>query len=260
MTSEASPAPSDNANRIGTATRPKQEVASEALLEDVFGLNVRGVVTLRDLFWRPKRVFDAARTRDWNGRYTPSIRLAFFLLTVFSFFSFLWAAEGSPVYEQFSRGLTVGAEDELEQGRITRFAKAAMGGYAAAYPFAYIVLQGLAALVLPVWGRGTSAALRVRLHFAALCPGAAVNVAYYLLMPALGGLAGTASSVAVSAVGSLLDGATAARAGLPGSRFEQVLRACVFALGVMVVATLATLLAILGGLVVQLVLVAPPAD
>ena len=51
------------------------------MAEDLFGLSLRGLATIRDSFLRPADLFSAARTPDWQGRYTPSVRLVISLIT-----------------------------------------------------------------------------------------------------------------------------------------------------------------------------------
>ena len=60
----------------------------DSLIEDVFGLNVRGLKTLTQLFAGPKKVFDSARVADWRSRYTPTLRLTFSIITVYMLLSF----------------------------------------------------------------------------------------------------------------------------------------------------------------------------
>lgn len=49
-------------------TNPADESPDfDALLSDLFGLNIRGAKTLGDLFARPKAVFESARVYDWRS-------------------------------------------------------------------------------------------------------------------------------------------------------------------------------------------------
>ncbi|MEM9179610.1 MAG: hypothetical protein AAGA89_07855, partial [Pseudomonadota bacterium] len=72
---------------------------ADALVADLFGLNVRGAKTLAHLVTQPAKVFASARVNDWQGQYTPTMRLAFSVLTVFSLLSFFWAAEDGVLYQ-----------------------------------------------------------------------------------------------------------------------------------------------------------------
>lgn len=45
------------------------------LVEDIFGLNWRGLKTIWTLFTRPALYFEAAKTPKWQDRYTPSFRV-----------------------------------------------------------------------------------------------------------------------------------------------------------------------------------------
>ncbi|MEL6258307.1 MAG: hypothetical protein AAFQ67_04530, partial [Pseudomonadota bacterium] len=67
----------NSASRQGVA-----EPDLDELIQDAFGLNIRGVQTLWALLAHPSRVFTAAQSIDWAGRFTPSIRLAFSIVAL----------------------------------------------------------------------------------------------------------------------------------------------------------------------------------
>ena len=55
-----------------------RKVGGDDLIEDMFGLNLRGLKTLWVMFASPRKGYEAARSPDWMDRsYTPSIRLLF---------------------------------------------------------------------------------------------------------------------------------------------------------------------------------------
>ena len=154
-------------------TKTKQDIGFNSLLEDLLGLNIRGLTTIRDVVVRPNVVAEAARDNAWLNKYTPSIRLVFFLLSLTSLLRFLWAPEDGVVTAQLN---------EVFQDRIGDAESVAqatdqyMATYGAIYPFLAIGFVVLAASFLRVWGKGTNLALRIRLHLMVLIPSSACSV------------------------------------------------------------------------------------
>lgn len=155
----------------------------DALLDDLFGLNVRALKSMRAIIVSPRAVFDAARDADWLGRFTPSIRLAFTLIAAMVFLRFLWGGEDSALHEMTKSGLT--NPDVLGNGDMDQFTQDYLGLWLVLFPFSYFFVHALLALLLRIWGTGTYAPVRLRLYFAALLPGLLLGVLSTIAMPML---------------------------------------------------------------------------
>jgi len=155
----------------------------DALLDDLFGLNVRALKSMRAIIVSPRAVFEAARDADWLGKFTPSIRLAFTLIAAMVFLRFLWGGENSALHEMTKSGLT--NSDVLGHGDMDRFTQDYLGLWLVLFPFSYFCVHALLALLVRVWGKGTSAPVRLRLYFAALLPGLLLGVLSTIAMPML---------------------------------------------------------------------------
>ena len=218
-----------------TAAKTERDpVGLHGLIEDVFGLNIRGLITIRDSFMRPRAVAEAARRTDWADRYTPSIRVIFFILTLTSLLRFFWAPDdGAFVQSMAARIAEADAEGAVPDADRTEEVNRYLALYAGAIPFAWTIAQALGSLVTRVWGKGTDLVLRLRLHFAALIPSTTVAM---LAMLALTGewavderpsLIMTAASAVVVFI---TDTVTATRMGTATSRAGRLGRALAFAL------------------------------
>ena len=156
----------------------------DALLNDLFGLNVRALRSLTASLASPARLFEAARDPDWLGRYTPSIRLVFTLIAVTVFLRFVWADEGSGLY-QATREQFAALEDTFSGYDLDALTRDYLNIYLIAFPTAYFFVHALFALMLRVWGKGTPLAVRIRLYFVALLPGLLLGVSMTVLMATL---------------------------------------------------------------------------
>ncbi len=160
-------APTDTSATQTSRKRP----GLDALAEDVFGLNIRGLKTIWHLIVDPKKVFTAARDADWNHQYTPSIRLYFSILAVIAFFQFVWAGEHSytreafiSIFEQLREQEVFGALDP------TAAANEAIELFVLISPFVVGGFMLITSLCVFIWGKGTNLTTRIRLFFAALIP------------------------------------------------------------------------------------------
>ncbi|MFN3213099.1 MAG: hypothetical protein ACE37M_08340 [Henriciella sp.] len=155
----------------------------DSLLADLFGLNIRGVKTLYDLFRRPKAVFESARVFDWRSKYTPTLRLAFSILTVFSLLSFFWAAEDGVLYQTLLSQFSAILGEDHNAPSLRQRVDTIFAGYNFIYPFAYMLVHGLVGSMLFFWGKGTSWVARLRLYFAVISVGLVLSVASVIVMP-----------------------------------------------------------------------------
>ena len=155
----------------------------DALMADVFGLNIRGLKTLADLFARPKSVFDSARTFDWQSKYTPTVRLAFSILTVFSLLSFFWAAEDGVLYQTLLDLFSEGFAKQPDAPPVEDFISTMFAGYNIIYPFTYLLVHSLVGCCIFVWGKRTPLVARIRLYFGVASVGVAIAVLSIAAMP-----------------------------------------------------------------------------
>lgn len=215
----------------GTTETPKDKVGLDDIVEDAFGLNVRGLQTLWAMIVRPAKVFEAARSPDWEARsYTPSIRLVFSLLAVLTAIRFLWASDGSMFYET-----TVLA---IEQAGSTAFGtdidaatEALMDIYVVIFPLAFIGMQIVGSAICFVWGKDTRFPARLRLYFLAIIPSTISTVILTIALSFVT-LELYTPFLAVSILGSLfLDLMTSLRGGVQaGSKGIRTLKATIFAM------------------------------
>ena len=206
-------------NRPEPATRSKSVGASD-LIEDMFGLNVRGVHTIWQTFRAPARVFASARDADWSDRqYTPSIRLVFSLFAAMAALRFLWSGSDSYFYDVTTKLALSSGEFETE-AMARAFTDDVLETFAIVFPFALMLGHFVASLLLHVWGGKTPAAVRIRLYFSVIVPGCLFS----LFMTALMGVTTEGSWFWVTGMMILvvfaLDFSTALRGGVSGKRLS----------------------------------------
>ena len=165
------------------ALPPHERPDVDSLLSDLFGLNIRGAKTLGGLFANPVSVFESARINDWQLKYTPTMRLAFSILTVFSLLSFFWASENGALYQSLLQQVQNADGADFDSVAAKELVDAIFAGYSFAYPFAYMIFHSLIGTMVIIWGRGTSWVARIRLHFAVVSVGLSLSVASTFLMP-----------------------------------------------------------------------------
>ncbi|MEZ5945744.1 MAG: hypothetical protein R3C13_12195 [Hyphomonas sp.] len=158
----------------------------DALLDDLFGLNVRAIRSIGVAVARPDRLFEAARDADWLGRYTPSLRLVFTLIAATSVLKFLWAGDDSPLVRSIVDYLADVPLSDLPVPNVEETARRLMAQFLLLFPFTYFFCHFISSLLLRIWGKGTPAPVRIRLYFAALLPAIAfglVQSLFYGLIP-----------------------------------------------------------------------------
>ena len=165
MTSPPKPADDDMSRAAGW----------DALLNDLFGLNVRALRTMWAIFATPRRVYVAARDVDWSRQYTPSIRLVFTLIATMVFLRFLWGDESSALFEMARDGFagSPGLEARFD---VDQFTRDYLSVWLVSYPFAYFGIHAVLALIMNIWGQPTPAPVRLRIYFATLLPSLLLGV------------------------------------------------------------------------------------
>jgi hypothetical protein len=132
----------------------------ESVVEDLFGLNLRGLRSIAKLWTRPRDYFMAAKVANWNDRFTPSIRLWLFFFALFSAFKFLWVGSGEGMIEAFANGFSE-ARIQVPEGQSYRdIGKEAVLLIFGLLPFLQIIGTIIIAFIYPFWGERTTIALR----------------------------------------------------------------------------------------------------
>lgn len=206
------------------------KVGVDDIVEDAFGLNVRGLATLWTMFAHPVRAYAAARSPNWNDRsYTPSIRLVFSLMAVLTAVRFLWTSDESIFYQTVLMS--------IEQAGSTSFgpdldvaAEALINRFVVLFPLTFIGLHIIGSALCFTWGKGTRFPERLRLYFLAIIPSTVFMVLLTGLMSFLT-LETFYVTTAIVMFGSwLLDAVTALRGGIQADAgYMKIMKALVFA-------------------------------
>ncbi len=146
----------------------------DSIAEDLFGLNIRGVQSIVTIWRRPRAYFAAAKTPDWNDKYTPSIRLWLSFFALFSALKFWWLGANAGMVGAFAAGFE-NAGVNLPYGVTYQD----VGAEAVLWMFTWvpilqIISMVLLALVYNAWGERTTLALRQRYMFTVMIPSASV--------------------------------------------------------------------------------------
>jgi hypothetical protein len=165
------------------------------MAEDIFGLSLRGLTTLRDILVRPAKVFEAARAPDWKSRYTPSIRLATSLVALMLLLRFFWAGKESAMFQSVLAQINQLARTGADIPDPATLATNYFNAWVLVFPVVYLAVHFLFALLLRIWGKEASTVTRLRLYFIALIPGLLVATISLLAIP----LAGVENLFALSA-------------------------------------------------------------
>lgn len=159
-----------------------KSIKADEFIDDLFGLNIRGLRTIAAVILHPRRYFDAALEPHWGDRYTPSIRLWFSLMAVWAVLQFIWLGDESPFVNVYAEGLREAGVVPVEGETFLDMGKGVASWFFGLIP----VVQVLAVLALSTiygfWGRRTSLALRQRLVFAVTIPGSCFMVLSMLPM------------------------------------------------------------------------------
>ena len=146
------------------------------LVEDAVGVNLRGLKTLWVSIVSPARLFSASRNIDWEDRtYSPTLRVWLFLLAIMMFLQFLWAHPDSFLGQQMAAALTSGASENPIL-REPKTLDLALQRYVFLYPIVLVSFCIVIALLMRIWGKGTTGVTRIRLYFATVLPGMFVTL------------------------------------------------------------------------------------
>ena len=144
------------------------------LVDDAFGINLKGLKTIWASITAPAGLFSAACTIDWQGqKYSPTLRVWLFLITVLMFLQFIWANPDSIVGQQMKSAFDAYGDTRLTARETIEIA---LQRYVFVYPILLMLLSMLAALLPGIWGRPMTAAVRIRTYFATILPGLVVTL------------------------------------------------------------------------------------
>lgn len=206
------------------------------LSEDIFGLSIRAFHTLTTVFTRPKEAFNAARLADWKDRrFTPSIRLVFSVMALLTAVRFLWAGDTSILYETVKYSVSETMTFESESARLA-YLDDLLDAFVVAFTPTFMACHILAALVLRIWGKGASFALRLRFYFLGLLPGTVFSLFSVIGMSHLHlGLWAAYGLISIIAIFAL-DFITVIRGGVAGDTiFQKLWRSALFGLASLIV-------------------------
>lgn len=160
------------------------------LVEDLFGINIRGLNTIWILIRRPWLYFEAAKTPKWQNLYTPSLRVWFAVFAIGTFFQFIWIGGNTPMfllYVEVMKDLAEGANAYLaENGKMidmnvfdpNETAKILVKYSHLFQPFGYLICMFIVAALFHSWGERLSFVVRLRYVFAIIIPGSILGFVF----------------------------------------------------------------------------------
>ncbi|GGY54941.1 hypothetical protein [Parvularcula lutaonensis] len=193
------------------AKKREASLSLDTVLEDLFGLNVRGLKTVAVLWRHPARYFEAARSPDLEDRYTPSIRLWLSFFALYSALKFWWLGGNDGMIEAYAAGFEA-AHLVLPEGMTYRdVGQEAVLGIFGAIPILQIITMVLLTVLFPFWGERTPIALRQRKLFAVIVPSTSLMPVFMTLMMVTPSGLLTLYGVGLAIVTMLIDFQTAYR-------------------------------------------------
>ncbi len=206
------------------------KVGGDDLIEDVFGLNLRGLKTLWVMFASPRRGYEAARTPDWMDRsFTPSIRLLFSLLAVMTATRFLWAGADSSIHAMVDSQVSTFEEFGAPEDR-AELTEYIIDYFLLLFPVSFMLTQAIAGSLLRIWGKGTNTIVRIRLYMLAMLPNATFTLFALPLMTLMTVRQQTEFSLALLALTFMIDFITTMRGGVVSDkRSGRVIKSALYA-------------------------------
>ena len=223
----------------------------DALAEDLFGLNLRGLRSVRVLWVRPKRYFSAAKTLDWNDTYTPSIRLWLSFFALYSLLQVWWIGENVGMISAYAAGFAKPGLLLPEGMTYEDVGKETVLWVFGLVPVLHIVSMVALSLVYPFWGEPTTTALRQRYLFATIVPSASLMPVFMTIMLFVPGDWLVGYGVVIAMVSFLIHFQTGYRGAYAGvSGLSKVWRAGLLAAIVVALNTACSIVAQIAGILV----------
>jgi len=160
----------------------------DEFLYDLIGINIIGLKSLGVLITRPQDYFKAALSPNWEGKYWPSMRMWFGLMTIMIGLQFIWASESSEMTAMFrmmagsiADGAIAGAERNGETIDFSSFDRVEAGkrmfkNYIFIYPFFFVAFMCLLGFIFRGWEQKLPFIARVRFIFAIIVPGSIIGI------------------------------------------------------------------------------------
>lgn len=201
----------------------------DEFLYDLIGINIIGIKSLGVLIAKPQDYFQAALSPDWEGKYWPSMRMWFGLMTLLIGLQFIWASESSEMTAMFrmfagslADGAIMGAEkrgDVIDMSAFDRVeaGKKVFKNYIFIYPFFFVFFMCLLAFIFRGWEQKLPFIARVRYIFAIIIPGSIIGLLTTFMMLPFKGQAYQMASFGVMALVFFSYGVTAYRGAYPNS-------------------------------------------
>ncbi|MEL7541208.1 MAG: hypothetical protein AAGJ51_09925, partial [Pseudomonadota bacterium] len=227
------------------------DLSLDSIAEDLFGLNLRGLRSILVAWRKPRDYFEAARTPDWKGKYTPSIRLWLSFFALFSALKFWWFGTNAGMVGAFAIGFEDAGlvlPDGLTYQDVGAEAVLWVFGWV---PVLQIVSMVLLAMVYRAWGERTTLALRQRFLFAVMIPSVSLMPVFLTIMLFVPTGMITAYGVFLAIAAFSIDFQAGYRGGFSNvSKTGRAWRAGVLALTLVTINTLTTIAAQIAGIIV----------
>lgn len=236
-------------------------ISLDAMAEDLFGLNIRGVKTILAAWANPRRYFAASRTPDWQDSYTPSIRLWLSFFALLSLLRFWWIGGNEGMIGAYATGFTQAGLIVPEGLTIQDIGREAVLFVFTLIPFLQVFAMVLVALVYPFWGERTTITQRQRYLFAVIVPSASLMPFLLTIMLLVPEAQMVSYGIFLALVALIVDLQTGYRGGFEQvSGFGRIWRAGLLATLLVVLNTTLSILSQIAGIVIisQKYGVAPP--
>lgn len=176
----------NNTDATQSTAQPQiDKIGIDNFLDDLFGMNIKGLKTIWVLLISPAKYFKAAKTPAWLDLYTPSFRVWFGITALSAGMKFLWAGEKAPMRELYADQMQMIVNQAISKAEATgrsldvaSFDAGASADYLLKLmflitPFVTIFLVALLAVVYRAWGEKLSYIVRLRNCFAIIITGSA---------------------------------------------------------------------------------------
>lgn len=162
-----------------SSMQPTEQPGWDAMMEDLLGLNIRGVQTALAIFATPRKVYSAAHSKDWQARtYTPSLRLFISLVMFVLILQAFWGGPDSHLARFQTEVIQAGLNANAPEALLPFIdARDIWETSLVSLPVATVSAMLVASLLLRVWGKGTNTVTRIRFYFLSAIPGWIVSFA-----------------------------------------------------------------------------------
>lgn len=175
-----------------------KRVGFDDFLDDIFGISLKGLKSIRTLIIDPADYFEAARHSDWQGRHTPALRIWLSLMTLMVALQFIWAADASNFMDSITQlprafvDIQIDKEganiEALNNYDMLGAAKRIIARNTLIYPFIFVGIFLFLSAIFRPWRNGENFVVRQRYMFGVIIPasvlGLTTTILSYLTPPA----------------------------------------------------------------------------